>query len=80
MGARRKEGRAAADVALGPKLTVDDLCQRWRCSPWTVYRQVERGLPCTRLPGGRRLLFDVADVTSFEGEGRVEVRGGARGG
>ena len=61
---------------MGTLLTTEDLTERWKCSKRTVFRAAERGLPYVRLPGGRRLLFDLKDVEAFEAEGRVE---GARG-
>lgn len=53
-------------------LTVEQLSRRWRASTQTVLRLAKAG----RIPGtfrsGRRYLFAIAKIKSFEEEGSKE--------
>lgn len=52
---------------MSPFLTIQDLAERWRCSPSRIYHMRPEQLPPVfRLPGQRQMLFPLRHVEEFE--------------
>ena len=48
-------------------LTLDELAERWRCTPRALRGRIQRGtLPAVRFPGSRPWLVDVETVKRLE--------------
>ena len=48
-------------------LTVEELAERWRCTPRAIRGRIQRGtLPAVRFPGSRPWLIHVDTVAELE--------------
>jgi excisionase family DNA binding protein len=66
------EGQQTSAAAVGRKLTIDELAERYGISPRTVRREVARGLP--HLLVGGRPRFDPAEVDAYYAAQRPGAR------
>lgn len=60
-------------------LTVEDVAERLRCSRRTVHELTRTdAIPCVRLPGVRRVLFDEDELVEWVEQHRSRPREVAR--